>query len=218
MTGSFNRAFYRETVLGSGIGNETIVRQHGGTGMYAGIRVEVRSLSRGKGTAFAWNAGANIPSRFATAVTQGIQDAISTGVLAGFELTDVLVSVEDGSYHEQDSTEAAFREVAQKATIAALRDARPTVLEANSICRALFPMEYASAIKEIFSEEGPIESAQSEKEMSSLIVIIPTSRVGKLLQQILGATNGLAKFSVESGGFRPKPEPPDTADVWAPIT
>src|SRR5437870_12254198 len=85
MTASLNQAFHRETVLGSGVGDERVVRQHGSLGVYAGIRVEVRSLARGKGTVFAWNAGANIPARFATAVAQGVRDAISTGVLRSEE-------------------------------------------------------------------------------------------------------------------------------------
>jgi len=213
MTGNLNRGFHRETVLGSGIGDEKIARQRGGTGLYAGIRVEVRSLNRGKGASFAWNAGANIPSRFANAVAKEIQDVISAGVLAGCELTDVLVSVEDGSYHEQDSTEAVFCEAAQKATIAALRQARPIALEAISICRIVFPVEYAIAIEGILSQKGQIESVQSQ----SATMTVPTSSVGELLEQVLAATNGHAKFSVESDGFRPKAEPPETTDVWAPV-
>jgi hypothetical protein len=103
--------------------------------VYAGIRVEVRPLARGKGTVFAWNAGANIPARFATAVAQGVRDAISKGVLAGLELADVLVSVEDGSYQAEDSSEAAFREVTQRATTAALRQAHPTAARFRSTSR-----------------------------------------------------------------------------------
>ena len=217
MSGSLNRIFHRETVLGSGIGEEKIARQRDGSDVYAGIRVEVRSLNRGKGTSFAWNAGANVPSRFANAVAQGVQDVMSAGVLAGCELTDVLVSVEDGSYHEQDSTEAVFREATQKATIAAIRQALPTVMEAISICRILFPIEYAVAVEEILSKKGQVQSAQSEKENSSLTVIVPTSGVGELLDKVLAATSGHARFSAENGGFRPKPEPPETADVWAPV-
>src|SRR5258705_7853895 len=213
MTGNLNRGFHRETVLGSGIGDEKIARQRGGTGLYAGIRVEVRSLNRGKGVSFAWNAGANIPSRFANAVAKEIHDVISTGVLAGCELTDVLVSVEDGSYHEQDSTEAVFCEAAQKATIAALRQAGPIALEAISICRIIFPVEYAIAIEEILSQKGQIESVQSQ----SATMTVPTSSVGELLEQVLAATNGHAKFSVESDGLRPKAEPPETTNVWAPV-
>jgi elongation factor G len=216
MTGSLNRAFHRETVLGSGTGNERISRQSSGSGLYAGIHIEVRCLNRGKGVSLAWNAGANIPSRFVNAVAQGIQDVISAGVLAGCEFTDVLFSVEDGSYHEQDSTEAVFREVAQKATIAALRQARPTVLEAFSICRIESPAEYAIAIEKILSQISQIESAQSETQSSSTTVIVATSSVGELLERVLAATDGHARFSVESSGFRSKPEPPETADVWAP--
>jgi elongation factor G len=217
MTGNLNRAFHRETVLGSGIGNEKIVRQRGGSGFYARIRVEVRSLNRGKGASFAWNAGANIPTRFSNAVTREIQDVISAGILAGCELTDVLVSVEDGSYHEQDSTEAVFREAAQKATIAALRQARPIVLEALSMCRIIFAVEYADAIKETLAQNGKIESVQSEKQSPSVTVTVPTSSAGELLEQVLAATNGHSKFLVESGGFRPRAEPPETTEVWAPV-
>jgi elongation factor G len=219
MSGSLNRTFHRETVVGSGIADERVVRQREGTGVYAGIQVEVRPLARGKGTGFAWNAGANIPARFAVAVARGVQDAISAGVLAGLELTDVFVSVEGGSYHEEDSTETAFREVAQKATLAALRQAHPTVLEAISICHATCPKEYASAIEGRFSsEEGQIESAQSELQISSFVVTFPTSRVEQMVQQILSVTNGQAKISIESGGFRPKPEPPYTVNAWVSAT
>jgi elongation factor G len=219
MAGSFNPAFHRETVLGSGVGDERVVRQHGSAGVYAGIRVEVRPLARGKGTVFAWNAGANIPARFATAVAQGVRDAISTGVLAGLELTDVLVSVEDGSYHEEDSSEAAFREVTQRATTAALRQTHPTLLEAISVCRTTFPKEYASAIEEsLSSEEVRIESAQSESQTSGLMVTVPTSRVDSLLQQILSLTQGQARFLIESGGFADVPGFHKTGFSWTPIT
>jgi elongation factor G len=218
MTGSLDPAFHRETVLGSGAGDERVVRRHGGTGVYAGIRVEVRSLTRGKGTVFAWNAGANIPARFATAVAQGVRDAMSKGVMAGLELTDVLVSIEDGSYHEEDSSEAAFREVTERATMAALRQAHPTLLESISVCRITFPKECASAIEEsISSEEVRIESEQFESQTSGVMVTVPTSRVDSLLQQILTVTHGQAKFLIESGGFRPRPEPPDIANVWTSV-
>ena len=103
--------------------------------------------------------------------------------------------------------------------MAALRQAHPTVLEAVSICRATCPNEYASAIEESFSsEEGQIESAQSELQISSFVVIFPTSRVEQMVQQILSVTNGQAKISIESGGFRPKPEPPDTVNAWVSAT
>jgi len=219
MNGSLNRTFHRETVMGSGVADERVVRQHEGTGVYAGIQVEVRPLARGKGTVFAWNAGANIPARFAVAVARGVRDAISAGGLAGLEVTDVFVSVEDGSYHDEDSSETAFREVAQKATAAAFRQAHPTILEAISVCRASCPKEHASAIEESFASEAvQIAFTQAELQISSFVATVPTSRVEQIVQQILRVTNGQAKLSIESGGFRPKSEPPDTVNVWVPTT
>jgi elongation factor G len=79
MNNGLNRFFYRETVQDSGIGEGKVIRQRGGFGVYAHVRVAVRGLSRGQGTIFAWNAGLNIPAKFAPAVSQGIQDAMNAG-------------------------------------------------------------------------------------------------------------------------------------------
>src|SRR2546426_1071684 len=103
MNSGLSRSFYRETVQDSGVGEGKVIRQRGTSGVYAHVRAEVRPLNRGQGTVLAWNAGLNIPAKFVAAVMQGIQDAINDGVLAGLEVTDVCASVEDGSYHEEDS-------------------------------------------------------------------------------------------------------------------
>ena len=79
-------------------------------------------------------------------------------------------------------------------------------------------MEYAIAVQEIAAKQGQIESAQSEEQISGVSVTVPSSGVGRLLQDVLDVTNGHARLSVESAGFRAKPEPPETADVWAPVT
>jgi translation elongation factor EF-G len=86
MNNGLDRFFYRETVQGSGVGEGKVIRQRNGLGVYAHVRVEVRALDPGQGTVFAWNAGLNIPAKFAAAVTQGIRDAMNAGVSAGLEL------------------------------------------------------------------------------------------------------------------------------------
>ena len=115
MNTELNRSFYRETVQQSGVGDGKVIRQRNSIGVYAHVRAQIRPLNRGEGTIFAWNAGLNIPAKFVHAVSQGIQDAMTLETSTGFELTDVLLSVEDGSYHEEDSTANAFREAAEKA-------------------------------------------------------------------------------------------------------
>lgn len=104
MDSGLNRSFFRETVQRSGTGEGKVVRQRGGIAMYAHVRVSVHPLDRGQGVVFAWNAGLNIPAKFAPAVSQGVHDVMRAGVLARFELTDIHASVESGSYHEVDST------------------------------------------------------------------------------------------------------------------
>src|SRR5262249_29567614 len=160
----------------------------------------------------------SFPARFATAVAQGVQDAISTGILAGLELTDVLVSIEDGSYHEEDSSEAAFREVARIATAAALRNAEPFVLETISFCHATFRSQHAKEIEAVVAAAGGfIQSAQSDLQRSTLTAVVPTSVVERVLQQGLFVSNGQAEFSMESAGFRPKAEPPDLLNAWPAV-
>jgi translation elongation factor EF-G len=83
--------------------------------------------------------------------------------------------------------------------------------------RSTFAVEYADAIEEVLSQKGQIEPVESEQQTPSVTVTVPTSSVSELLEQVLAAANGHAKFSIESGGFRPQPEPPETMEVWAPV-
>src|SRR5579864_1881668 len=133
MDEGLNRLLYRETIRESGVGVGKIVRQRGGIGEYAHVSIAVHSLSRGRGTVFAWNAGLSVPAKFVPAVAQGVADAMSAGELAGLQITDVHASIEDGSYHDIDSTAELFREAAEIATREALRQAQPIILEAFAL-------------------------------------------------------------------------------------
>lgn len=215
MDANYNPIFHRETVLGSADCNETVVYQRGRTAVCAGIRVTVQAIKRGAGVALHWKADSNIPARFAASVVQGVQEAIGRGVLAGLEVTDVLVSIEDGICHDIDSNEPAFRQLAQKATLAALREACPIVLEAISICRVLFPNECATAITEFISRhQTTIDSRQSEFYSSNIIFALPTSSIGEALRELASVTQGKATLSIDSGGFRPKRDPRGTVNTW----
>jgi elongation factor G len=114
MNDGLNRSFYRETVRDRGSADGRVVREFGGESVYAHVQVTVRALERGQGIVFAWNAGSNIPVKFAPAVLEGIHKAASAGVSEKFELSDIHISVDDGSYHDVDSTLDAFREAAEK--------------------------------------------------------------------------------------------------------
>jgi elongation factor G len=213
MNNGLNRVFFRETVEGSGVGEGKVIRQRGGVGVYAHVRVAVHALSRGRGKVFAWNAGSNIPAKFAPAVAQGVQDAMNAGVLAGLELIDVHASVEDGSYHEGDSTADAFREAARKAAAQALREAQPLILEALSLVSITVPVEFIAEVQATLTSHGG-QVMRSEIQPQAITASLRASRVDDLFGELLEITGGHAKISSTSAGFRPRPEPPDTVEQW----
>jgi elongation factor G len=215
MNNGLNRFFYRETVQDSGIGEGKVIRQSGAIGVYAHVRVAVRGLSRGQGTIFAWNAGLNIPAKFAPAVSQGIQDAMNAGVSAGLELADISVSIEDGSYHEEDSTADSFREAAEKAAIEAIRQAHPVILEALSAVTISVPVNFVEAVEAtVTSHGGQAKTARSVAPSQTLEASIPASDVGNLIAELLRISDGRAIISSSSAGFRPRLDPPDTVEQW----
>lgn len=219
MNNGFNRLFYRETVQDSGVGNERVIRQRNGVGVYAHIEVAVRALARGRGIVLAWNAGLNIPSRFAPAVVQGVQDAINGGVLAGLAVTDVHASVENGSYHEEDSTASAFREAAGRATEEALRQARPMILEALETVSVTVPEEFVAPVEASLALHAEqTKTIRSDTRSQSITATIPASHVSDLIAELLRVSEGQACISSTSAGFRPRPEPPDMVEQWVART
>lgn len=214
-----NRAFHRETVLHSGFGDEKIVRHQADTTVYAGIRIEVRPLPRGQGVVFTWNADYSIPDKFVSAVVKGVHNTLNAGVVSGFEVIDVLVTVEDGSYHEVDSTEAAFQEVAREATMVALRRAQPIVLESISKCGVTFPPEFAGDVETTAkSFGGTVDSSRPEASVSTAIITVPTARATQFLQQLVAVTRGQASVTIEPAGFRASPNSPDIPNAWVSVT
>jgi len=219
MGNELDRRFYRETVQDSGAADGKVIRQGGGIGVYAHVRVEVRALARGQGNAIEWNAGLNFPARFVPAVLQGIQDVMDAGVLSGFEMADVCVSVEDGSYHDVDSTPDAFREAARMAATEAIQQAQPIILEAMSLITVNVGLNFAEAVgTTVTAHGGRARAATSAADAPTVTVDVPTSKVSGLIVELLQITNGSAKISTRSSDFRQRREPPDSLGSWAAVT
>lgn len=213
MNNELDRVFYRETVRNSGIGERKVIRQLNGISIYAHVPVAVGALSPGRGNVFSWNAGLNIPAKFAPAVIRGAQDAMNAGALAGLQLIDVHVSIEDGSYHEVDSTSEAFREATEKAVGQALHQAGPLLLESISSLSITVPQEYAARVRTTVASRGE-EELSSELPATGIMVKIPTSHVFGLIVKLLEITDGQSKVSCASAGFRPATDPPDAVEQW----
>jgi elongation factor G len=205
-----NKIFFRETVQGGSTGEAKIVRQRGPRGEYAHVVVSVRPAERGRGAVLAWNASANIPAHFSAAVLSGVQDALRAGA-AGLEVSDVNVVVEDGSYHDVDSNAEAFREAAHAATLQAIRQAGPIILEAMSLVMITLPahqVEVAElAVGRCGGEATP--AVVTENGSKALAANVPTAAVNELFEELLNATGGNLTISSRANGYRPRGEPPE---------
>ncbi len=124
------RIAYRETVTSKADGHHRHKKQTGGAGQFGEVFLRVEPLPRGSGFEFADEVkGGTIPGTFIPAVEKGVREALHSGVIAGYPLVDVKVTVYDGKHHSVDSKEIAFITAGRKAFMAAVRDARPIVLE-----------------------------------------------------------------------------------------
>lgn len=215
MDDALNRAFYRETVQESAFADGKVIRQHGETAIYAHVRIEVRSLSCGEGRTLVWNAGTSIPPGFASAVMRGIDSALNAGVLAELELTDICVTVENGSYHEIDSTADAFQEASSAAVKDAIRRAHPLILEAVSSVSVVVPEDLvAVAEATLASHGGQPRTSFFESKTRTIKASLPAAYISELIAELLRLTDGRANIAYHSDGFRPRPDPPDFGESW----
>jgi elongation factor G len=208
MTNELDKIFFRETVQGSSNGEAKFVRQRGARSEYAHVRVSVRPAERGRGAIVEWNAGVNIPAHFSSAVLRGIHDALHAGA-AGLEVTDIHVSVDDGSHHVADSNDESFREAAHEAALQAIQRAGPKILEAMSLVLITLPavqVEVAEiAVARLGGEATP--AVQKEDGSKALAANMPTASVNDLIEELLHATGGNTTISSRSNGYRPRLDP-----------
>jgi len=208
MTKEQNRIFLRETVQGPGSGEGKIVRQSGARREYAHVRVGIRPAERGRGVVMAWDAGPSVPAHFANSVLVGIQDALTAGA-AGLEVTDVNVTVEDGSYHDVDSNEEAFREAAHAAMLQAMQQAGPIVLEAMSLVMITLPANQVEVAELAVGRRGGEATPAVPKEngFKALAANVPSVAVSELIAELLGATGGNMTISSRANGYRQRMDP-----------
>jgi elongation factor G len=217
MSKELDRHLYRETVQSSGRGNGRFIRQRGAIGFYAHVNVAVRPTRRREGIGISWEATSNIPPEFASAVVEGVQDILRNGVVAGMEMVDVHATVENGSFHEMDSTADAFREAAMQATTEAIRQAQPVLMEGVVQLTAAVPTEFLPAVEETVDSSGGRLIKRLPGDRTSIVEArIPAPRSSDLLEKILIATDGRSTISLVVAGFKIMPEPPDTVEQWVP--
>ncbi|HEY1951102.1 MAG TPA: elongation factor G [Bryobacteraceae bacterium] len=190
---------YRETVRGSASVQGRHKKQTGGHGQFGDCWIKVEPLGRGEKFQFINNVfGGAIPKQYIPAVEKGIVDAAAEGFLAGYPVTDFKVTVYDGSYHDVDSSEMAFKLAGRKAFRAAMQQARPALLEPVMRVDVETPTEFAGDLMSDFNgRRGRISGLDLKGNMQSIRAQVPMSEMLNYQNDLISKTQGRASFHME---------------------
>ena len=194
---------YKETISAPADIDERYVRQTGGKGQYGHVKLRVEPNEAGKGYEFV-NAvvGGAIPKEFIPAVDQGIQGAMQAGVAAGFPVVDVKVTLYDGSYHEVDSSELAFKIAGSMAFKEACRKANPVILEPIMKVCVMVPEEYMGDVMgDITGRRGSILGMEPRAGATQIDANVPLSEMFGYATDLRSRTQGRGTYSMEPSHY-----------------
>ena len=191
---------YRETITRPAAAQGRFVRQSGGRGQYGDVKLEVEPLGKGQGFEFENKiVGGAIPKEYIPAVQEGVREALSTGVLAGYPVVDVKVSLVDGSYHEVDSSEMAFKIAGSIGFKEAMQKGAPVLLEPMMKVEVITPEEFTGeVIGDLAGRRGNIEGMSPRSGgVSAITAMVPLSEMFGYATDLRSATQGRATFTME---------------------
>ena len=190
---------YRETIRGFADVQGRHKKQTGGHGQFGDCWIKMEPLARGGNFEFANEIfGGSIPKNFIPAVEKGIVDAAANGYLAGYPMVDFKVTVYDGSYHDVDSSELAFKLAARKAFKAAMQEAKPSLLEPVMNVEIQAPVEYAGDLMgDLNSRRGRIAGMETRGNTQILRAKVPMAEMLNYQSDLTAMTQGRASFSME---------------------
>jgi elongation factor G len=198
---------YRETIRASAEADVKYVRQTGGRGQYAHVKIRI-APAPGKGFEFE-NAivGGAIPKEFIPAVEKGIAEALEGGVLAGYPMSDVHVTLWDGSYHEVDSSEMAFKIAGSMAIKEAARKAKPVLLEPVMRVEVTVPEEYMGPVNgDLISRRGRLEGTEIAGSTHIIKAMVPLSEMFGYATELRSRTQGRGSFTMHFGQYEEVPK------------
>ena len=194
---------YKETVKKSVEQDTKYARQSGGKGQYGHVKIRLEPNEPGKGYEFV-NAivGGAIPKEYIPAVDAGIQGAMLSGVLAGYPVVDVKVTLYDGSYHEVDSSEMAFKIAGSMAFKEACRKANPCLLEPMMKVCVIAPDEYlGNVIGDLNSRRGMIQGQESRPGATEIDALVPLASMFGYATDLRSSTQGRGQYSMEPNSY-----------------
>ena len=199
---------YRETISKKVKVEGKFVRQSGGRGQYGHVWLEVEPQEPGKGYLFVDAIkGGVVPREYIPAVDKGIQEAMDTGVMAGFPVVDIKVSLIDGSYHEVDSSEMAFKIAGSMGFKEGCQKAGPVLLEPIMSVEVVVPEEYmGEVIGDLNSRRGRIMGMDSRAGAQVVSAMVPLANMFGYSTDLRSATQGRATYTMTFDHYEPVPK------------
>ena len=203
---------YKETIQQESSSDLKYKRQSGGSGQYGHVKIRIMpNLDEngiGKGYEFVNQiVGGAIPKEYIPAVDAGIQGAMKSGILAGYNVVDVRVELYDGSYHEVDSSEMAFKIAGSMAFKDAAKRANPIILEPMMKVTVIVPEEYmGDVIGDLNSRRGQIQGMEDRAGAKQINARVPLSEMFGYVNDLRSKTQGRGQYTMEPDGYEPVPK------------
>ena len=194
---------YKETIKSMADVDHKYARQSGGKGQYGHVKIKVEPNESGKGYEFINNiVGGAIPKEYIPAVDAGIKGAMQTGVLASYPVVDVKVTLYDGSYHEVDSSEMAFKIAGSMAFKEAMKKANPVILEPIMKVTVTVPDDYmGTVIGDLNSRRGQIQGQETRPGTAQVDALVPLSEMFGYSNDLRSKTQGRGQYSMEPHSY-----------------
>ena len=199
---------YKETIKGSADIDYKYKKQSGGSGQYGHLKIRVSPNESGKGYEFKNSVvGGSIPKEYIPAVDAGIQGAMKAGILAGYEVVDVKVELYDGSYHEVDSSEMAFKIAGSIAFKEALKQANAVLMEPVMKVAVIVPDDYlGTVIGDLSSRRGQIQGQETRSGSIQVDALVPLSEMFGYTSDLRSNTQGRGQYTMEPHSYEEVPK------------
>jgi elongation factor G len=199
---------YRETIRKSAEAEGRFVRQSGGHGQFGVVDLRIEPLEKGGGFEFVDSTkGGSIPRNFIPSVEDGVKEAMETGVLAGYPMVDVRVSLLDGKYHEVDSSELAFKIAASMGFREAVGRADPVLLEPVMEVEVVMPQEFmGEVIGDLNGRRGKILNMENRAGAQVVEARVPLATMFGYATRLRSMTQGRATYTMQFGAYEPVPQ------------
>jgi elongation factor G len=198
---------YRETIRSSARAEGKFIRQSGGRGQYGHVWLEIEPMEAGGGFEFIDKiVGGSVPREYIPAVGKGAEEAMQNGVLAGYPMVDIRVTLVDGSYHDVDSNEMAFKIAGSMGLRAGCSEARPVILEPMMKVEVVTPEDYmGDVVGDLNRRRGKVQGMNERGNAKSVDAEVPLSEMFGYATQLRSMSQGRATYTMQFDHYEEVP-------------